>query len=107
MVMNFAELRYFLFEAKAKACSACELVEDVCPMSFKGIAMSESLFKAIEPSLINYIVLFNLPSINTASRVKQIDGINIFLVKEENILYPVFELNNLTSYPNDQRGKMV
>lgn len=100
--MTFAEFRQNLFKLRAEVTSLSIFSEDVCKTHLKGVAVSRTLWEAIHPEAVAYVVLFNLPSLITASRAIFIDNVQIFLVDEPDAFYPVLELPNLTTHYNER-----
>lgn len=104
--MTFAEFRQELFRIRAEIASLSMFAEDVCKIRLKGVAVSRSTWEAVHPEAVAYIVLFNLPSLITASRAIFLDNVQIFLVDEPDAFYPLLELPHLTTHyngPNKQR----
>lgn len=105
--MTFAEFRQNLFKLRAEIESYTIFTDHICKVYFKGVAVSRSTWNSMHPEAVAYVVLFNLPSLTTASRNIFIDNVQIFLVDEPDAFYPVLELPNLTTHytngPNKQR----
>lgn len=104
--MTFAEFRQNLFKLRAEIASLSMFAEDVCKTELKGVAVSRATWESIHPEAVQYVVMFNLPCLLTASRNIFLDNVQIFLVDEPDIFCALLELPNLTNThngPNKQR----